>query len=202
MLRPLASLVVLSASFSAFAETKTLAVYLNQPLAFGAAGFEEEVRTLIEPSGYRVVFRNIGTPTSENFDRLMMVRMEGRCSARDLSFASSVDMKDGALASTSTEGGRILPFTKVFCDRTVRLLASGLSSEPVFRRDLLFARAIARQVAHEVFHFLTQDKGHAHSGVAKACLQARDLLAGALSFDEMTISRLTEDDESAEDTGR
>jgi len=201
MVRLLASLVALSASFSAFAQTKTLAVYLNQPLQFGAAGFEEEVRALIEPSGYRVVFRNPAAPTAENFDRLMMVNMEGRCSARDLTFASSVDMKDGALASTATEGSRVLPFTKVFCDRTVRLLTPALSSEAVFRRDLLFARALARQVAHELFHFLAQDKGHSQAGVAKACLQVRDLLAGSLPFDEVTVSRLSAD-EAAEDTGR
>jgi hypothetical protein len=204
MVRPLASLVVLSASFSAFAETKTLAVYLNQPLAFANAGFEQEVRSLIEPAGYSVVFRDASSRySSENFDKLMMVRMEGRCSARDLTFTPTVDMKDRALASTVTDGDKILPFTRVFCDRTLSVLANALGPESTFRRDQLFARALARQVAHEVFHYLTQSKAHAHSGVAKACFRSQDLLAGSLTFDEPALVRMSPgSDEGTEDTGR
>ncbi|MBL8174279.1 MAG: hypothetical protein JNK48_06405, partial [Bryobacterales bacterium] len=99
-------------------------------------------------------------------------------------------MRGGPLASTQVEGGRILPYTEVFCDRLEQVLAAGWGSAPLYRRHVLTGRAMARVLAHEIYHFLAQEKGHAGSGVAKNCFHHRDLLGEEFAFDEHTAGRM------------
>ena len=190
MLRLLASLVALSASFSAAAGTKTLVVYLDKPLLAAEASFQHELNSLLEDTGYTPVLRAQGqVRAGESADKLMVVRLRGACSASELPPASNGAL--GPLASTVVEGNRILPFAELFCDRTLSLLSASIAGEPLPRRNMLFGRALARQFAHEIFHFLTQDKSHTNHGVSKACFRARDLLAETFEFDPPATARIS-----------
>jgi len=180
-----ASLVVLSLSLCLHAET--LGVYLDKPVpAPAAASFREELRNLLKNTGVTVELRSLKDRKSgESFDRLMVVQLRGTCDAFEEPQRSS-----GPLASTQVEGSRILPYAELFCDRLRSTLSATLDREPLFRRHLLTGRAMARVLAHEIYHYLAQEKSHAAGGVARNCLNTRELLSDGFTFDHETLTRL------------
>lgn len=180
-----ASLVVLSLSLCLHAET--LGVYLDKPIpAPAAASFREELHSLLKDTGIAIELRSFKDRKSgESFDRLMVIQMRGTCDAFEAPQKSS-----GPLASTQVEGSRILPYAELFCDRLRSTLSATLDREPLFRRYQLTGRAMARVLAHEIYHYLTQEKNHASTGVARNCLNSRELLSEHFTFDHDTITRL------------
>ena len=48
------------------------------------------------------------------------------------------------------------------------------------RADLLFGRALARVVAHELIHMLSNSPEHGAAGVMKASLSGKELIAANL----------------------
>lgn len=186
MSRRILSLVALCLA-SVCAQAETLAIYLDQPLPGVDATFRDELRTLLRSTGYALEIRNYHErKPAETFDRLMVVRLKGRCSAESLPSGH----KPGPLASTQVQGTRVLPFADLFCDRTLATVGGWLQNEPPARRNMLFGKALARVLAHEAYHFLAQEVGHAVNGVAKSCFHTRDLLADRFAFDHNTIARM------------
>lgn len=55
---------------------------------------------------------------------------------------------------------------------------------PTPSRDAAYGRAVARVLAHELYHFLanTNTKGHATGGLAKAAYSAEERLAETFRF--------------------
>ena len=49
---------------------------------------------------------------------------------------------------------------------------------------------MARLLAHELYHFLTQTTHHTQSGIAKAAVSATDLLADHFDFDGEAVAKL------------
>lgn len=180
-----ASLVVLSLSLCLYAET--LGVYLDKPIpAPAAASFREELHNLLKDTGIAIELRSLKDRKSgESFDRLMVIQLRGTCDAFEAPRKSS-----GPLASTQVEGSRILPYAELFCDRLRSTLSATLDREPLFRRHQLTGRAMARVLAHEIYHYLTQEKNHASIGVARNCLNSRELLTDGFTFDHHTLTRL------------
>lgn len=186
MSRRILSLVALCLA-SVCAQAETLAVYLDQPLPGVEATFRDELRTLLRSTGYTLEIRNYHErKAAETFDRLMVVRLKGRCAADSLPSGH----QPGPLASTQVQGNRVLPFADLYCDRTLSTVGGWLQNEPLARRNMLFGKALARVLAHEAYHFLAQETGHASNGVAKSCFNTRDLLADTFSFDNNTIARM------------
>ena len=52
------------------------------------------------------------------------------------------------------------------------------------------SRILARVLAHEIYHYLAQEKNHAANGVARNCLNIRELLSDGFTFDHETVTRL------------
>ena len=186
MSRRILSLVALCLA-SVCAQAETLAVYLDQPLPGVEATFRDELRMLLRSSGFTLEIRNYHQrKAAETFDRLMVVRLKGRCTADNL----PSDRQSGPLASTQVQGNRVLPFSDLYCDRTLATISGWLQNEPLARRNMLFGKALARVLAHEAYHFLAQEVGHASNGIAKSCFNTRDLLAETFTFDNNTIARM------------
>ena len=186
MSRRILSLVALCLA-SVCAQAETLAVYLDQPLPGVDLTFRDELRTILRSAGYTLEIRNYNErKAAEAFDRLMVVSLKGRCSADSMP-SSHVP---GPLASTQVQGNRVLPFAELYCDRTLATVSGWLRNEPPARRNMLFGKALARVLAHEAYHFLAQEVGHAANGVAKPCFHTRDLLADNFAFDNNTIVRM------------
>jgi hypothetical protein len=107
--------------------------------------------------------------------------------------ANSVEKSSGsALASSQVLNERILPFISLDCRALNDLLGVPIAQLPAGQRDLAYGRAMARLLAHELYHFLTQTTDHTKSGIAKAKVSAADLLADHFDFDGEAFSKLHE----------
>jgi hypothetical protein len=87
------------------------------------------------------------------------------------------------LGSTATADGSILPFVHVNCGAVASLIAPLIGDQPDSVREFVLGRALARVLAHELYHILTQSENHADSGVAKAALSIADLTDNRFEFD-------------------
>jgi hypothetical protein len=135
----------------------------TRPLEFMKA----EAGRLMRDAGYRVEFTS-ARPTTDS--ALVVLELHGTCAA------GTAAGKAGALASTALSDGQVIPFASVDCAGLSRVLATALANEPGARRDFLYGRAMARLIAHELYHVLGKTTSHTPSGFTRACLHVNDLL--------------------------
>jgi hypothetical protein len=70
------------------------------------------------------------------------------------------------------------------------MLTPGLSSVRIAQRNVLLGRSIGRILAHELYHILADETGHANEGIAKSAFTAGDLLAARFEFERGTLQLL------------
>jgi len=171
-------------SGAADAATKApVAVYArfeHQPPGSASELLRRELRAILSPAGFEFEWRSATDPSNETWAALAVVQFKGHCDARDL--ARAVHFAGGALGWTHVSNGRILPFIEVDCDRIGAFLESGLFALPLPVREKAFQRAIARVVAHELYHVFTETTAHGSRGVAKASFSAEELLSDQFRF--------------------
>ena len=112
--------------------------------------------------------------------RLVFIYFKGDCRAPRLPPRQSVEGL--ALAGISRVDGRMLPVVTVDCDRTAGYLWPSMSGAERVNGDAVFGRALARVVAHELYHYLTGTAKHTRSALFRASIPASTLLARELSF--------------------
>jgi len=71
----------------------------------------------------------------------------------------------GPLAFAHASEGHILPFMEVLCDRVRATIRPVLWGDQFRRTDELFGRALARVMAHELYHILGRRAGTATQGL-------------------------------------
>ena len=170
-------------SVAALASNSTLGVYLKADSSATLSFMREELTDLLVPAGIRLQWLAPGA--SSRADRTISVELRGSCRPGD----SSQKFKNRtALASTAVQDGKVLPFSWVNCAALGRFLGSSLNS--VSNRDEVYGKAIARLLAHEFFHVLTESGEHTSSGVSKTAFTLADLLANRLTFHQDALSLL------------
>lgn len=121
-------------------------------------------------------------PDSPQLGQVVIFKMRGFCSTDPAIPVGALSDERGALAMTYTSDGQILPFGEVECDR-VRQSLSRLWGQPLPKgHETDLALAIARVLAHEVYHMLGDSVAHTRTGVTKESLTARELTQPELSF--------------------
>jgi hypothetical protein len=119
---------------------------------------------------------------------LVVVDLEGYCAVR--ARAEVQPGPDGApLGSSATANGHILPFASVDCTALSGVLTSRIAAQPAALRSRMYGRAMARVLAHELYHYVGQATDHLQSGVAKEKFSASDLVQEQLEFDDPALSR-------------
>ncbi len=150
-----------------------------------------ELSVLMQPAGFRVVWRGISDPPSgAGAEHLVMVDLRGVCTAQFSSMASAPLSSPMPLASSSVADGKVLPFSWVDCTALNRFLAPVASNQSQAAQDDLYGRSMARLLAHEFYHILAQTDDHAPSGIAKARFSTADLLADRFDFETFALNRL------------
>jgi hypothetical protein len=145
-----------------------------------AAVMRAELQRLLSPSAFDVAWRNASDrKAGEAFDIVTVASFEGSCSTLQPVLTPATI----SLADTSISEGRILPFFRVDCARIVQLL--GPHAQPA-----LVGQALARVIAHELYHIVTRTAEHHDTGVAKAIFSSRDLTNPRLEFDPWTLARM------------
>lgn len=189
MRRLLPILVLLSLPVFAFEgvpglhQPMTLVVQSENPInptAFQA--MQQEVNRLLARDERRVEFIDrkelrAGVDVAD----LTVVKFRGNCRME----VEPVFLDErGPLAFAHTSGGEVLPFAEVLCDRVRRAARSAMHGGDFAKGQELMGRAMARVLAHEIWHVNTNSTGHAKSGVARRELSGKQLIAERLEFED------------------
>jgi hypothetical protein len=70
------------------------------------------------------------------------------------------------------------------------LIAEAISDKPPLVREHMFARALGRVVAHELYHAITRTTAHSQTGVASPTLTPAQLTEFDISFDPSAVELL------------
>jgi hypothetical protein len=120
--------------------------------------------------------------------RIVFIRFSGAC--RPLRMPPMRPVAGIALAGVSRVDGRMLPLINVDCDRVARYLWPAMTGAERASGDIAFGRALARVVAHELYHCLTGTAKHSRSALFRADISARALLAAEMDFGADEVARL------------
>jgi len=183
-----ATLLIICLSVCAQAQTRTLALYFGPARGLDAGSsvmMRAELQRLLDPAGLEVAWKDSADHhAGDDYALVAVGSFEGSCSAAEpvLTPVSAVDTV-ARLADTSISDGRVLPFFHVDCARLVRMLGSGADKA-------LLGRALARVIAHELYHIVAGTAEHQYSGVAKAAFSVRDLVTPRFEFDMMSLDQM------------
>jgi hypothetical protein len=124
-------------------------------------------------------------------DYSAVVRLRGSCRPTEpgTRFQHSVS-GPFSLASSAVADGVILPFGDIDCAALNSFLGPSLWRAPDKEREFAYARAVARLMAHELYHVIAQTHSHTHSGVAKPSFTVTELLSDRFEFTESTLTEL------------
>jgi hypothetical protein len=181
----LAVLPVLAAQPEAPAPAAPIALYSEfrqQPPAAVRSALYGELESIMTPLGLRFEWRDLHGPRLEEpAVELAVISFKGRCDASGLVRRPATP---GPLGWTHISDGSILPFSDVDCDGVRTFLQSDLLALPASAREAAFGRALARVLAHELYHIFAGTTHHGSCGIGKEAYSARDLLAGGFRFEK------------------
>ncbi|MGC4050377.1 MAG: hypothetical protein QM757_13450 [Paludibaculum sp.] len=157
--------------------------YENQPPAESLVEMRRELNTLLQKSSIQVEWRlreemKEGTEVSD----LVLVKFRGNC--RMQTEPVLLDER-GPLAFTHTTDGEVLPFSEVLCDKVRVAARSAMHGGQIAQGNTLMGRAMARVLAHEIYHIAGNTKGHTKEGVSKRSLTGAQLIADRIDFDTL-----------------
>ena len=120
--------------------------------------------------------------------RIVFVHFEGNCRAVSLPPRQSV--AGATLANVNRVDGQMLPIVTVDCERIASYLWPSMSGAERSQGDVAFGRALARVLAHELYHYLTGAAKHTQSVLFRASISPGALLGSELRFGADEIADL------------
>jgi len=149
-------------------------------VVFGS--MQAELRTILEPLGLAYDWRELdlsgGTEVSTE---LAVIHFKGSCDVENL---AAVAVFPGPLGWTHMSDGEVLPFTDISCDRIRVFIQRDLLRLPEWERRSAYGRAVARVLAHELYHIFAKTTKHGSWGIAKAAYTVDELLCPKLQFEK------------------
>jgi hypothetical protein len=159
--------------------------FQTEPPAAVMSSLRDELADIMRPTGIRFEWRPLPTvELGQVATQLAVVSFKGRC---DLSGINPLLYRAGVLGITHVSEGVIIPFTDIDCDAIRNLIQRDLLLERAGRRESIYGRAIARVLAHELYHILANTAKHGSCGLGKSSFSANDLLAGSFHFEPGTM---------------
>jgi hypothetical protein len=198
---PLAALLLAIACLSAQGESLlpelnaplTLVISTERPLAVETeVEMHRELDKLMKQASIRVEWKQLSdfSPGTEVQD-LVLVKFRGNCRIQPTPLFLD---ESGPMAFTHTSDGEVLPFSEVLCDRVGVAAQSAMAGGELGRRDELLGRALARVIAHELYHIKGKCNAHGRSGLARKTLTGRELIARTFDFSPADARRMTNAD--------
>src|SRR5262249_21710211 len=155
-----------------------------QPAA-PVAIMKRELASLMGTAGYRVQWGD-----ESRSPLLVVVELNGTC-ALPLGYPVRTSANSaGALATTAVTDGQVLPFASVSCAALARSLWAPLAGDPTAQRDYYFGRAMARVVAHELYHIIMRTPDHSQNGITRSCFSTNDLMTERFEFEGSVLAQL------------
>jgi len=162
------------------ATVAVLAGFEAAPARTAVEAMQEELDELFAPAGVSLEWypleglSHLGQP-----DAVVAVRFTGSC---EWKWTTSARPVSGALAWTARVDGELQPFITLDCPRI-----AALAGVPSYA---LLGQALGRVLAHELYHYLTQQTAHTHTVLFRADFRPRDLLEPGLKFDPSEVAAL------------
>ena len=190
-----AVLAIFFFSVCAHAQTRTLAVYSGSGQRIESAAMhalQTELQRVLTPADIEVSWvQSVSDKTqSPEFQLAVVGTFDGDCSVENLPDQSARPIPALKLAESSVSNGRVFPFFRVDCSHIIQTLSPDLRSLSVPMRQSVLGRALARAIAHEIYHILAQTTGHEKSGIAKASLSRADLYSAKFNFTPESLLRM------------
>jgi hypothetical protein len=158
------------------------------PPALEFSALKNELASLMREAKISVDWEDTAKPRIVD-GSLVVVDLQGDCTVR-----SRAEVRQGPdsapLGSTAIANGHILPFTSVDCVALSGVLTPQITAQPAELRSWLYGRAMARVLAHELYHYFGQAREHLDSGVARGKFSASELLQERFEFDGLALARL------------
>jgi hypothetical protein len=114
------------------------------------------------------------TPVSGN---LLLFKMKGTCTMNAMPVGALSDER-GPLAMTHSVNGELLPFGEVECDRVRTALQRTIGRSNPEAHQTEYGIALARVMAHEIYHMLEKSAAHTKNGLSKEALSSAELARG------------------------
>jgi hypothetical protein len=142
----------------------------------------EEVDGIMSEVGLNLEWRSLAANRgNEASVELVVVRFNGQCEVDDL---RPTDGYPGPLGWTHVSDGRVTPFIGINCDGIRIFLQQDLCKLPESARAASYGRAVARVLAHELYHVFSRTTKHGSSGIAKAAYTIGELLSDNFRFNK------------------
>lgn len=152
------------------------------------AAMQREMNGLFAKTPLRFDWKRLEEASEfETVPNLVVVRFRGDCR---MTHPYPPFDEQGIFAWTDVSEGVVLPFSTVDCDRVRNAVSAAMWGAERQRGEQLLGRALARIVAHELFHLFTQTKSHSPTGVARHALTGAELIAEDASFHADDLHRL------------
>jgi len=167
-------LFVLAADAQDTARHLLLWTWTGQPLdpALVSAVRMEIVRLSI-PGFASLDFKDGRIVLGATNDFLVSVQIAGSCNTNN----DPLFDRPSPLGYVNAVEGKIEPTIFVDCGAILHAIRPYILEQPLKLRYELLARAIVRVIRHELRHILEQTADHLPTGIYRACLQPRDLVA-------------------------
>jgi hypothetical protein len=168
-----------------------LTVGASQP-AGPVAYMKQELDSILDNAGFQVVWEDPRHPDPTGLpSSIVVLELRGVCGLPQGADRLEPSVSSGAsLAETAVSAQGVTPFSWVNCANLTRLIGPELSTQPGAEREYLYGRAMARVVAHEVYHVVMGSRDHGRNGVAKASFTVADLLDEVFPFDPGELAKL------------
>ena len=182
------SLFLMCAGVARPASPVAVLLQFDEPYSVPALqAMEHEVDSILRPAGYALEWHLLEPDlVSREYADFVVVRFRGNCETGGLSGG----MRNGeSLARTAISDGRVLPFSEVQCDQVRRFLAGAAANGA----PEIMGRALARIMAHEMFHMLAATDQHGKRGVARPSHTTQELISSRqFRFDAADLQVLQE----------
>jgi hypothetical protein len=166
-------------------------MYVDAPQQVSAQALDtmkRELRSMLNSTnlGFDFITPDQAKPPAY-FQSLVSVKMTGVCSVDH----ADIEKTRGPLAFAHSSDGRILPFVEVQCDRVRRHVRDAFWGPDAERSEYLYGRALARVLAHELYHVLTGRKEHTPVGFTRKALSGGQLIADDFPVPEATVDLIS-----------
>lgn len=155
------------------------------------AAFEElkrETTFLLRGTGFPIGFKSRSAlGPADEFDNIVIVRFQGVCR---MDAAPLPPRRERRLAWTHSSHGEVLPFSEVSCDAVRDFIRLAVGARPGLPPEMLFGRALARVLAHEIYHVLARTGRHGTQGLAQPALTAEELIGARLELHREDLLRV------------
>jgi hypothetical protein len=161
--------------------------FQHNPTAPLFASIQDELEVIMTPAGLHFDWHPLADAGGRVSSQLAVIHFKGAC---DVSGLRPDAGYPGPLGWTHVSDGEIIPFIDVNCLGIRLFVQHDLIAVPAAQREEAFGHAVARVIAHELYHVLANTKAHRANGIAKAAYSVGDLLSQTLQFDKKECASL------------